>query len=77
MNGGTYAEALKVGFTEDQAGFLARMSCETRNEALESFRSEAIKQRQERESRKIRREGIAVIGSFIFMLGYFVGRYCQ
>ena len=38
MDGGTYAEALKVGFDEKQAGFLARMGVETKSEAVEAAR---------------------------------------
>jgi hypothetical protein len=34
MQGGTYSEALKVGFTEKQAGMLSRLGMETRNEAV-------------------------------------------
>ena len=35
MNGGTYSEARKAGFTEDQAGFLGRLSSETKSETIE------------------------------------------
>jgi hypothetical protein len=42
MNGGTYSEALKVGFTPEQAGFLGRMSGETREEAIEAIMKKGI-----------------------------------
>lgn len=35
MNGGTYSEAIKVGFSSKEAGFLARLGGETRQEAVE------------------------------------------
>lgn len=35
MKGGTYAEALRTGFSSEQAGFFARMSGETKDEAEE------------------------------------------
>lgn len=45
MKGGTYAEALKVGFTPEQGGFFARFAIETRSEVLNDyadFKSKAI-----------------------------------
>ncbi|MDR9847124.1 hypothetical protein [Herbaspirillum huttiense] len=39
MKRGTYSEAILVGFCEEQAGFLGRLSCETTNEAVQ----EAVK----------------------------------
>lgn len=47
MKGGTYAEALKVGFTEEQAGFISRMGMETKNEAVDMVFSE-IKHRKKK-----------------------------
>jgi|GEM_PF-2858570 len=38
MKGGTYAEALKVGFNKQQAVFLSRLSAETRDETVEFIR---------------------------------------
>lgn len=35
MDGGTYAEALKVGFTPEQSGFLGRFGAETKSECAE------------------------------------------
>lgn len=38
MNGGTYSEALKVGFDPSQAGMLARLSIETKSETMDLTR---------------------------------------
>jgi hypothetical protein len=40
MIGGTYAEALKAGFTEEQAGFLGRFGGEIKDEARSSIHEE-------------------------------------
>jgi hypothetical protein len=37
MKNGTFAEAIKVGFTSEQAGMLSRFGCETRSEAIEAI----------------------------------------
>jgi hypothetical protein len=37
MKGGTYAEALTVGFTPEQGGFFARFAIETRSEILNDY----------------------------------------
>lgn len=45
MKGGTYAEAVQVGFTPEQGGFFARFAIETRSEILtdyENFKSKTI-----------------------------------
>lgn len=39
MNGGTFSEALKVGFSPEQAGMLARLSIETKSETMEKTQS--------------------------------------
>lgn len=36
MENGTYAEALEAGFTERQAGMLARLGAQTRHEAIQA-----------------------------------------
>jgi len=35
MKEGTYAEAVKVGFTPEQAGFFARFGMDTKDEAVD------------------------------------------
>lgn len=35
MKGGTYAEALRAGFSSEQAGFFGRLGAETKDEAEE------------------------------------------
>lgn len=42
MKRGTYAEALAAGFNETQAGFMARMSGETCDEAVEVVKEEFV-----------------------------------
>ncbi len=47
MRGGTYAEALKAGFTPEEAGFLGRMGGETKDEAVERVFEEISKRGKE------------------------------
>lgn len=75
MNGGTYAEALKVNFTEEQAGFLGRLGSETRDEALELLQEEITKQNIEKRNAKMNGEIFATIICAVVIAAYLVGRY--
>jgi hypothetical protein len=62
MNGGTYHEALKVGFTERQAGFLGRLGAETRQEAIDCIEQrQKVAAREQKAARRGRRFDIGMM----------------
>ena len=77
MKRGTYNEALVVGFCEEQAGFLGRLSCETTNEAVQ----EAVKiirederQKQDKRQHRLTKVAICVGGTLAAIaVGYLAG----
>lgn len=42
MKGGTYAEAIKAGFTEEQAGMLGRFGAEMKSEVIDYLKTEGM-----------------------------------
>lgn len=51
MEGGTYAEAIKVGFTPEQAGLFSRACCEIKNECWDYVLQEQRKQKRHKSER--------------------------
>lgn len=73
MKGGTFAEALKVAFTEEQAVFLSRLGAETREEALEDFRQEHAAPNPSRKKRLLRALFQFAVDMVFVLIGYTVG----
>lgn len=74
MKGGTYAEALKVGFTSEQAVFFGRMSGETREEAIEAIDCKQGALEDAARQEKSRRRWYAVSCYVCLVAGYFIGK---
>lgn len=73
MNGGTYACALKVGFTSEQATMLSRLGAETRQEAIEDFREENKAPNPSRKKRLARAFFQFAVDMAFVLIGYTVG----
>ena len=79
MHGGTYSEALKMGFNAKQAGFFARLSVETFSEAIEHMENKnnarLVRKQTERTSLMNRAAYALVLVSGGMGLGIFVARW--
>jgi len=79
MKGGTYAEALKAGFTEQQAAFFSRLGGETRDEAVDEIkrqerlaaRDRAFKRKQAI-SKAVNDASWLIFGALVVATGYMV-----
>lgn len=80
MNGGTYSEALKVGFNEEQAAFMMRLAVETHNETLEAVEQIAKIRRDEARHRRIEKTklygAIGLTLAFAVVVGWFISKAC-
>jgi hypothetical protein len=74
MKGGTYAEALKVGFTEQQAGFFGRMNGEIVDEAVDVVRYKDEMSRVGQAKQRRRRNGTIFWATFMVILGIVIGK---
>lgn len=75
MRGGTYAEALKVGFTEKQAGMLARLSGETRDETIEYLEKREAERAVFRRERREKVMWVVYLALGLFICGALVGSW--
>ena len=53
MKGGTYARAIEVGFTEDQAGFFSHFGIDLKQEALDRVKEEIEASRKKHRIRNV------------------------
>lgn len=73
MMGGTYKKALEVGFTEQQATFMAHLSMDTKQEAIDAFEEIITSVEDEMEYEDENKMTLKTHGILAFLI---IGSFC-